>query len=69
MVATGLLTMEVSQMNDKLKDKFDSKTPLVLDTDRRPLLDKDVVKGPPNYVVPLIIIGMALTVLLILDLG
>ena len=69
MVATGLLTMEVSQMNDKLKDKFDSKTPLVLDTDRRPLLDKDEVKGPPNYVVPLIIIGMALTVLLILDLG
>lgn len=56
-------------MNDKLKDKFDSKTPLVLDTDRRPLLDKDEVKGPPNYVVPLIIIGMALTVLLILDLG
>lgn len=69
MVATGLLTMEVSQMNDKLRDKFDSKTPLVIDTDNRRILDKNEVKGPPNYVVPLIIIGMALTALLILDLS
>jgi len=68
-VATGLFTMEVSQMNDKLRDKFDSKTPLVIDTDNRRILDKNEVKGPPNYIVPLIIIGMALTALLILDLS
>lgn len=56
-------------MNDKLRDKFDSKTPLVIDTDNRRILDKNEVKGSPNYVVPLIIIGMALTALLILDLS
>ncbi len=69
MVATGLLTMEVSQMNDKLRDKFDSKTPLVIDTDNRRILDKNEVKKSSSSVVPLIIIGMALIVLLILDLG
>tara|TARA_Y100001937_G_C6875782_1_gene222571 strand:+ start:161 stop:370 length:210 start_codon:yes stop_codon:yes gene_type:complete len=68
-VATGLLTMEVSQMNDKLRDKFDSKTPLVIDTDNRRILDKNEVKKSSSSVVPLIIIGMALIVLLILDLG
>ena len=56
-------------MNDKLRDKFDSKTPLVIDTDNRRILDKNEVKKSSSSVVPLIIIGMALVVLLILDLS